>query len=299
VFGYIKPDISGLIVKEHELYRAVYCSLCRMGGKRVSRLTRFFLSYDFTALALLRLAVLERSVDGELETNGGVKTKKVFCPYTLKRKNVLVCDEVFEYTAADFACLLYFKAKDDVADSGSVKRLFKRLALPVFWRMKRRAAKLYPTLFDTVSEGLSSLAALEKDGESHTLDELADGFAQSVADIAAFGFDRGQSTEDGVCLIAREAGYHIGRFIYLADAMDDLDLDVKRRLFNPLVCHYGSASEAREHWRELEETLKASALRFSAAVGLAPHSHYTDILQNIAQRGMALIIRGIIEKNEN
>lgn len=54
MFGYIRPVESELLVKEYEFYRAVYCSLCKTGGRRVSRFSRFFLNYDFVFLALVR-----------------------------------------------------------------------------------------------------------------------------------------------------------------------------------------------------------------------------------------------------
>ena len=281
MFGYVKPQKSELLVREYELYRGIYCGLCRTGGKKVSRLTRFFLSYDFTALAALRLALqqLEPSVE------------KRFCPWSFKRRGSLKCDEVLVYAAAAFACLAYFKARDDVDDAKGLKKLFKKLAMPVFGQMRKRAERLYPTLYGLVSEGLSMLASLEKDGESHTPDALADGFARSVAAVASF------ELEGTAKAIALEAGYHIGRYIYLADALDDIKSDEKHGLFNPLIRHYGSAEKALSHAETLEDTLKASALRFSAAVGLAKPSVYTDILQNIASFGMRQTVREIYDKH--
>lgn len=76
MFGYIRPVESELLVKEYEFYRAVYCSLCKTGGRRVSRFSRFFLNYDFVFLALVRLAL----------TREQVGTEKAFCPYRRKRK---------------------------------------------------------------------------------------------------------------------------------------------------------------------------------------------------------------------
>lgn len=280
MFGYIKPATGELLVKEYELYRAVYCGLCRVGGKKVSRLTRLFLSYDFTALATLRLAL----------TDCEAKTERKRCPYGLKRRPVLCCDEVLGFTAAAFACLGYRKVLDDVKDERGFKRFAKRLSLPLFKRMVRRSSKLYPKLYAAVSSPLDTLALSETDGVAHTLDEYADGGAAALGVIASYGLSGAAAS------VAYEAGYHIGRFVYILDALDDLQDDVAARRFNPLISYYGSAEAVAEHTAEIDETLCASSLRFSAAVGLAKDSIYTDILQNIARFGMENAIETVYDK---
>ncbi len=280
MFGYVKPLPEELLVKEYELYKAIYCGLCRCGGKRISRLTRFFLSYDFTALAALRLALSEEKPT----------VVKRFCPYTLRRKPTLECDGVFTYVAAAFACLVYCKAEDDIKDEKGAAR-FKRLVLkPLFSRMNKKAARLYPKLYDEVKGHLNALASMESDGESHTLDSYADNSAKALAAIACHGLEGNKKA------IAYEAGYHIGRYIYIVDAIDDLQADAKKRRFNPLLRHYGTLEKVLENTAEIEGTLKASGVRFSAAVGLATPSIYTDILQNIASCGMEKTVGDIYDK---
>lgn len=280
LFGYVKPLPGELLLKEYELYKAVYCGLCHTGGKRISRFTRLFLSYDFTALAVLRLAL-----QGE-EPN----TVKRFCPYALKRKKALDCDGVFTYVAAAFACLSYCKAADDVADEKGLKRLGRKTLMPLFKQMNKKSQKLYPGLYAPVKEQLEALYKLERDGERHSVDSYADPFATTLAHIAAHGLDGAKAA------IAREAGYHIGRYIYIIDAIDDLAEDSKKGKFNPLISHFGSYEEAVQHMAELDFTLRASGVRFSAAVGLGEDSVYTDILQNIARHGMDSTVRDIYNK---
>ena len=283
LFGYVKPLPGEMLVKEFELYKAIYCGLCRTGGKKVSRLTRFFLSYDFTALAALRLALTD-----EEQT---VIRKR--CPYNLKKKSVLVCDGVLTYVAAAFACLSYCKACDDLEDEKGMKKFRTRLLMPVFRRMKKKADRLFPTLYQEVSKPLKELGRLESEktaGGNVSLDAMAHGAAEAVAVIAAFGLDGSKAA------IAHEAGYHIGRYIYIIDAADDLQKDEKLGRFNPIALHYGSAEAAREHTAEIDATLEASAVRFSAAVGLAEDSHYTSILQNIARFGMDKTVETVYDK---
>lgn len=280
MFGYVKPLPGEMLLKEYELYKAIYCGLCRTGGKRVSRLTRLFLSYDFTALAALRLAL----------TGEKAATVKARCPYSLKKKPALECDEAFTYTAAAFACLGCCKAEDDVKDARGVKRLFKRLPLSLFKRMRKRADALYPGLYGEVKGRLEGLWAIENDGRSHSLDEYANGSAEALAVIASFGLDGKEAA------IANEAGYHIGRYVYLLDAADDLREDGAKGRFNPLISCFGGLAEAEGRMDEVYGTLAASAVRFSAALGLAESGIYTDILENIARFGMENTAKAVYDK---
>ena len=57
MFGYIRISKPELKVKEYEMYKAVYCSLCKYLGKEYGILSRLTLSYDFTFLALLNMSL--------------------------------------------------------------------------------------------------------------------------------------------------------------------------------------------------------------------------------------------------
>ena len=61
MFGYVKPNIPELKVKDNELYKATYCGLCRAMGKCTGCASRFTLSYDFAFAAVLRLAVMQNN----------------------------------------------------------------------------------------------------------------------------------------------------------------------------------------------------------------------------------------------
>ena len=57
LFGYIKAYKSELRMKDYEVYRAVYCTLCRELGRSFGPFARFTLNYDFTFLAVLMLSL--------------------------------------------------------------------------------------------------------------------------------------------------------------------------------------------------------------------------------------------------
>ena len=57
MFGYIRPVTAELKVKEYELYRAVYCGLCRSLGKCTGCASKLTLNYDFVFLHHIFLSV--------------------------------------------------------------------------------------------------------------------------------------------------------------------------------------------------------------------------------------------------
>ena len=58
--GYIKAFKPELKIKDYELYKGVYCSECRVLGNLYTPIARMLLSYDFTFLSIVRLAIREK-----------------------------------------------------------------------------------------------------------------------------------------------------------------------------------------------------------------------------------------------
>jgi hypothetical protein len=278
MFGYIRPVQGELLVKEYELYRAVYCGLCRYGGKHISHFTRFFLNYDFVALALLRLAL----------TDEKPAVEQKLCPYHLKKKNTLCADSAYDLTCSAFAILLYYKALDDINDSKGVKRFVKKFSKPFFALIKNRV-KGYKELENSIKDGLEKLDRFEKAGEGR-LDAVADCFAKITQNIASYGLEGNKK------LIASQCGYHIGRYIYLIDAYDDIFDDEKNGSYNPFLIKYGTAEEVLKHADEIETTITDSLNAFSSVYGLNTIENveassrikaYDNILFNISELGRA------------
>ena len=62
MLGYVRAYRPEMKFKDYDMYKGVYCSLCKSIGKRYGLLARLTLSYDFTFLAILRMAVRENRV---------------------------------------------------------------------------------------------------------------------------------------------------------------------------------------------------------------------------------------------
>ena len=277
MFGFIKPYTPELKVKENELYGAVYCGLCRCMGKSTSRLSRLALSYDSVFLALLRISLFEEKLDVE----------KKRCPvcFFKKRPSVMPTEQL-EYTAAVSSYLIYYNVLDDIKDSKGFKKITSYLIYPFAKRIKKKAKPL-PEIEKEISEHLSQIERLEKEN-TPSVDKVADVFGRLMGKITAYGIDDEQKR-----LTAYEAGYHTGRFIYIADAVDDYEKDKKSKEYNPFIVSNTDMSKASER---LYRALCTESSHVYGACALLTHGMCGAICENIAQLGLVHTAKTITEK---
>ena len=281
MFGYIRPRKSELLVKDSEYYSAVYCGLCRYGGKHISRFTRWLLNYDFVLLALLRI-----SLSGE-----EASLCRAYCPYRMKKKHCANAEETFGFVCSAFGLLTYGKLLDDIKDEKGIKRFFKKLLKPVFRHIRKRSLG-YPGLEEIIAKGLAATAEAENKS-CFSPDEAADGFAVMMREIAAYGFE-GEKKQ-----VAEQCGYHIGRFIYIADAFDDVFDDEKSGNYNPLLKKYGDAEAVYAAKEKISETLFDSLNVFSRCYALACGPELTAddrLIFNITELGGRDAVTRITDK---
>ena len=91
--------------------------------------------------------------------------------------------------------------------------------------------------------------------------------------------------------------YHIGRWIYLIDALDDLEQDKRSGNFNPLLTRFaptdGALSEADRDW--VKTTLHHSANRAAAAYNLLEENPWSGILENIIYLGLPGVTNSVLD----
>lgn len=284
MFGYVRADKPQLRVREYEYYRGVYCGLCRALGKCGGQCARMTLSYDFAFMALVRMAI----------EGGSPGFKKRRClVHPLKKRPMAEIDGTLEFCAAASVLLSYHKLRDDISDERGMKRFCARVAIPFFAAMRRKPSKKYKSLENKMLKALSDLAKHEKSEHEPSVDRPAELFGELLADIMAEGFD-GTSEK-----IARKIGKHIGKWIYIVDAVDDYEEDVKHLRYNPLigVCGKDGISEDMRHL--LENALTGELVEAEKAFDLIdyPNRDIKEIISNIIYLGMPTVAKEIINKN--
>ena len=219
MFGYIKPFVPDLRVREHELYRAIYCGLCRSMGRHTGCASRLTLSYDFAFLCAVRLTLEKTKMDVKV-------TSCALSPW--KRRPIMEDNPALAYCAAAAAILTKEKVQDDINDSKGLEKLAPRLLMPAAKGMAKRALKLDSTLpVKEISDGLSRLSQLEAEA-CPSVDLVADCFGDVLSAIFAHGLSGGDKA------VASAIGKSIGRVIYVLDAADDMEKDKKKGNYNPL-----------------------------------------------------------------
>jgi len=260
MFGYVTVCRDELKLKHLRRYRAYYCGLCHALGERTGLRGRMLLTYDLTFLAVLIRALSEEEIKEE-------ERRCVAHPF---KKHLEISGECTEY-AADMSLLLaYHKFLDDAEDDGSKAAAAAARSIR---KSYRSAAEKYPEKAKEIEAALKRLRAIEERG-----DESLDAAAGEGGRITAAAFDTGGIWAD----VMKELGFYLGKFIYLMDAYDDLENDLKKGRYNPWK--YRMGEEGFED--AVKSTLELMAAEASAAYEKLPVVEESEILRNILYCGI-------------
>jgi len=295
MFGYIRPHVPELRVRELERFRALYCGMCRTLGKRYGYAARFVLSYDFVFLAALFWEPEEPVVIEQCRCPASVRKKHHVCQNCSSARRDDEADDdcgAIENAAGLGVILAYHKLRDNVADEGFFKATAARSAMLGLRSAYKKAAQQFPNFDGSVRTRLTSLAAAENDA-SASIDRVADHFALLLGDAADNDVDATESRSR----ILHSLLYHVGRWIYILDARDDAVEDAKRGRANALMLEYPFLSLYPEDakraldGRGMDDETLARTLTHSnnlaiAAFELLPETPWSEILRNILYLGM-------------
>ncbi len=270
MFGYVRPRISELKVRELEDYKAVYCGLCRTMGKRHGFLARFTLNYDFTFLAMV-LAY----------GNVSCQIEQCRCPaHPFRKRKVCQGMASLDVAADESMILSYQKLRDDVNDQGAFRGLPARVASWLLRPAYKKAAAACPKFDHEVTKWLDVLHELENE-QIASLDRPADAFARILQAAAP------ETGDLEVDRALEQLLYHVGRWIYLVDAWDDLEDDISSGSYNPI--HERYHGKEKEFIQDMRITLLHSRNLASAAYELAKARRWESILSNILYLGLPAI----------
>lgn len=277
MFGYVRPVLDRLDEGQKDAYQSAYCGLCHTLGDRHGLLARFTLQYDFTFLAILLIA-------GRQEDTRSCRR----CPaHLLRGPRTCLCGEQMAAAADQSMILTYHKLSDDVEDHNIVTGLPYRLLRWMFRRAYGRAASAQRLFDQRVREGLARLRRMEEE-QSPELDRVADSFAR-ILSAASAAYPAGSPMER----MLGDLLYHLGRWIYLMDAWDDLEEDRKHGRYNPLEARFrGRAREERDY---LETTVTHSARLAGAAANLMELGSWTPIVENILYLGLPAVQSAVLD----
>ena len=264
MIGYVRVYKPEMKIKHYEEYRAVYCSLCRILGKRYGLIARLTLSYDFTFFAVLQMCVLGMRVCFEQKRCPFNPMKK--CNFCMKNTKAL------EYSADVAMLTVYYKILDNLNDDGFFKKLGMRIIQPVFWRYYKKAKKYAPEADRIISQAMRKQKITEE-SKTGNIDEAADSSAQALGELCSLNMSGDEKR------ILKRIGYLLGRWVYIADAYFDREKDRKKGSYNPF-----NIEEKDEN--EIKAMLNVTVGEMISAYELLNVRQFDAVIRNVLFDGL-------------
>lgn len=261
MFGYVQIRKLELKIKDYEVYHGFYCGLCSVLKEEYGFLGQVTLTYDMTFLVMLLSSVYDVAPE----------KKKQRCMVHPARKHLRLVNAMSRYGAHLNMILTYYHLEDDRKDEGSKKAW---LGTKMYQGKKKRAGKQFMRQEKAIETQLERLSAYEKEKEED-IDKVADCFGKLMEELFVY-------KEDALAGYLRQLGYHLGRFIYIMDAYDDLKKDRENGSYNPLI----PISQKEDYTKVVENMLLEEMAEAAAAYEKLPCIAYKDILGNIIYAGV-------------
>lgn len=262
IFGYVVANKDDLRFREFDEYRGYYCGLCQALHKHFGIMGQLSLTYDMTFLLML-LTSLYEPVDNR---------KEKYCVVHPVKKQHCISNQYTQY-AADMTILLsIYKCHDDWKDE---KNVLKKIYGDILRNKTKKQRDKYQKKEEILKENLKLLSKAESEKE-RDIDVVAGYFGNILAEIFAVNEDEWSDN-------LRKIGYYLGKYIYILDAYDDLEEDIKKARYNPFV-----ETECKEDDFDhlVKEMLTAMVVECAREFEKLPLLQNVEILRNILYSGI-------------
>jgi hypothetical protein len=279
MFGYVNIYKPELKMKDFYKYKAYYCGLCKTLKDRHGRIGQMTLSYDMTFLIILLTSLNETEV---------IREQNRCLVHPVKKHDTLYND-ITEYVADMNIVLSYYHLLDDWIDEKNVAGFAGAKA---FQKSNKKIETQYPRQCQAIRACLNRLQDYEKKNETN-IDLVSGCFGELMSELFVYRQDRWEEN-------LRKVGFYLGKFIYILDAYDDKEKDIKHSTYNPLIALLPEAYYV-ENCRQMLTMMMAECTREFEKL---PCLIDIDILHNILYEGVwtkfdAITERETIRKEQN
>lgn len=262
-------------MREFDSYQAVYCGLCHQLGKSFGPFSKLTLSYDFTFVAMLASG---------LKKDPPCYQKCRCIANPLKKKTCVIAQEDFHFVACCAMSMIYYKVKDNIQDHKGIRKLPYYLLLPFAHSARKRCQKAFPAVDNAFSEMMDQQKQVEEKA-SRSIDEAAEPTAHALSVMLE------TLSEDPMeKRILSRMGYLLGRWVYLLDALDDLEEDFKRGGYNPFLLKFDVSALTEEEKNKIIDygigVLNINVAELAAAYELLSLHSYQGVMENIIYLGL-------------
>lgn len=288
MFGYVVPAKSELKIRDYEKFKAYYCGLCLSIKNNYGNLPRVIINYDMTFLAILLDALDEKKC--EIQAGRCIV-------HPLKKRLFIINNTSIDYAAFFNITLAYFKLTDDIQDDNSKISRFNSFFLKAYLNKIPDSLKPHS---EYIKQKLNELYVLEaKAAENNiSLDEISDPFAKLTGFILS---SYPNNIENSTILY--DLGYNLGKWIYIIDAYDDLEEDMKKNKFNAINCTLNKNQISFLDFKtsiekRIDFLLVTCARNCFECLDKLPLKTNKDILYNILQLGLLEKMEKVFNKIE-
>ena len=261
MFGYVLVNKLELKIREFESYRSYYCGLCHKLKEEYGTFGRMTLNYDITFLVML-LSDLYDAED---------KAKCSRCVVHPTRKHCHRENDITGYCADMCILLSYYKCADDWNDE---RKLSRGLLAKILKRKCRKVKERYPEKADFIENRLNMLTIVENSDVIH-IDKAARVFGEIMAEVFVYKDDM---WKDDLYKI----GFYLGKYIYLLDAYEDIEKDIKSGAYNPFKEIYKNS----DFEKQVLKLLLLMIGECTDAFERLPLVEHVEILRNILYSGV-------------
>ena len=283
MFGYTVPIETILSPKDRITYRNYYCETCHHLREEYGFIPTLTVNYEMTFAALFFNSILE---EGE---RIHYVPKKHFC---LIRHSASHTELMRKLTAYSILVANNSLLDDKMDDSNSLKANLGLLGLN---RAIIKAKNEFPEYNEAIMKGYEKLREIEASGECDPI--VMGGYsAQSMIDVLEIML--GDSFDDRMHDLFR----NLGIWVYVMDAIEDLDEDKEEGTYNPFIAGNPDFKDKKDFVKNnifpIGETMGKIVGNIQAAYSsLRNDIRYNgDILDNIIYQGIPFsahrIIRG-------
>jgi hypothetical protein len=261
MYGYVTINKSELKYKEFDIYQTFYCGLCRKLKEKYGFLGQLSLNYDMTFLIILLTALYEPET----------QSSKLSCFLHPLAKKDINSNMFTEYIADMNILLARYKCIDDWHDEKKVWKL-------LYGKMLQGKIGKQRELYRDKIRRMDLLLFELKEGErsnNQDVDYMAGLFGKMMAEVVALRHDE---WSDNLYTL----GFFLGKFIYLLDAYEDIEKDLKKGSYNPLEKRY----EVPEFEDECHVVLTMMISECCKEFEKLPIIEYAEILRNILYSGV-------------
>lgn len=276
MFGYVNICAESITEDDKKLYSAYYCGLCKAIAKK-SQLLRLGLNNDLTFLSVL--------LSGIFMENPEFKNNSRCLMHGLKKHDEVRLNKVMDYTSDMNILLVYLKICDDAKDEKKLSKIGMKV---VFKNSAEKIRKKHPHISSEILKNLKRLSILEKN-KCSAIDEVADCFAKLLEAVFVPDFIEDEKTRK----VLSWMGYNLGRWIYIADAYEDMEKDKKKKSYNPLLLIDNDKLK-----NDIYDSMTYSLANIASAYDLLEIERNDTLIRNILYAGLPLRQERIFNKTE-